>query len=159
MDKTLVRKLKSSDGKIIELDSKYFTQSKFLSDFIKDFPEQKDEIVLGEIDSKTLSKITEYLIHFEKEQPKEISMPLPSPDLKPILSEWEYNYITPIPLIDLPDLVNGANFLEIKSLVDLVSARFASELTNVPLEEARTKFGVDCDMTEKEKKEIDKFPI
>ena len=85
-----------------------------MSDFIKDFPEQKDEIVLGEIDSKTLSKITEYLIHFEKEQPKEISKPLPSPDLKSILSEWEYNYITPIPLTDLPDLVNGANFLEIK---------------------------------------------
>ena len=80
----------------------------------------------------------------------EIPKPLPGPDLKSILSEWDYNYIMLSSLNDTIDLVNAANFLDIKELVNLSSARLGYEMTNCPIEEARKKFGVQCDMTKEE---------
>ena len=57
------------------------------------------------------------------------------------------------------DLVNSANILEISSLVDLASARLASEMMSGTIEEVRAKFGVDPNMTEDELKEFDKYPL
>ena len=159
MDAEGTWKLKCSDEKIIEIEEKCFTQSKFLEDYIKDFPDKNIEIPLNEIKSATMEKIKEYLVHFKEGNPTIVQAPLASPDLKPLLSEWEYNYISPILLPDLADLVNGANFLNIKSLVNLCCARFASELINCPVEEAREKFGIECDMTEEEMDEYDRYPL
>ena len=50
------------------------------------------------------------------------------------------------------DLNNAANYLDIPDLVNLVSARIASELINCIIKEARAEFGIVCDMSEEEKK-------
>ena len=54
------------------------------------------------------------------------------------------------------DLVNSANFLDIKKLVDLASARLAFEIINCTIEEGREKFGIVCNMTEEEMEEANK---
>ena len=159
MEVNVVRKLKSKDGQIFEIDEKCLGKSSVLKELINDFPDKDAELPTNEVDGKTLSIIIEYLKHYEKEEPKEIPKPLPSADLKPILSQWDYDYITPLSLETCIDLVNAANYLGINELVNLTSARLASEMINCPIEEARAKFGIVCDMNEEEMAEYDKYPL
>ena len=151
-------KLKSSDGEIFEVEENYLNKSKVLCE-LKDFLKPDEELHVKEVEGKTLSKVIEYLKHHVNEEPKEIPKPLPSADLKPLLSEWDYNYISSFSLEDTVDLVNAANHLDINDLINLASARIASEMKNCSVEEARIKFGVKCDMTEEEMKEMDKYPL
>ncbi len=151
-------KLKSKDGEKFEVGENCLDRSKLFIEF-KDIWNLEQEIMIKGVDGKTLSKVIEYLKYHVNEEPKEIPKPLPGPDLKPILSEWDYNYISPPPLEDVVNLVNAGNYLDISDLINLASARLASEMINCPVEEARKKFGIKTDMTEEEKAEYDKYPI
>ena len=159
MDAEVSRKLKSKDGKIFEVEEKILKVSEFFKKLLEDFPNDTQELNIAEVDSKILSKIIDYLKHYETEKPKEIPKPLPGADLKPLLSEWDYNFITPVPLDDLIELINAANYLNIGDLVNLCSARCAYEMINCPVEEAREKFGILPDMPEELMREYDKYPL
>ena len=159
MDSAQTRKLKSKDGVQFEVEEKYLQNSKFLMDLIRDFKDSDEELNINDVNGATLAKVIEYLKHYETEKPKEIPKPLPNSDLKPILLEWDYNYITGLKLDEVIDLINAANFLDIPDLVNLASARIASEMTNCSVEDARVKFGIPNDMTEEEMKEINKYPL
>jgi len=159
MDIGNIRKIKSKDGQTFEVEEKCLGMSKVLKDLVNDFPEPEKELPVNEVEGKCLERIIDYLKHYETERPKEIPKPLPSPDLKQVVSEWDYNYINPLKLEEVVDLVNAANFLDIPDLVNLSSAKLASEMINCPVEEAREKFGIKCDMTEEEKAEYDKYPL
>ena len=159
MDSSITRKLKSNDGQIFEVDEKCLEMSKVLKNLANDFPDADAELPTNEVDGKNLSKIIEYLKHYQTEKPKEIQKPLPGPDLKPIISQWDYDYIMPLSLAECIELVNAANFLDITELVNLTSARLAYEMINCSVEEAREKFDIKCDMTEEEIKEIEKYPL
>ena len=157
-DSSHLIKFKSSDGSIFEIEESCIKRSKYLQE-MKDILNLNEEIHIKEVDGKTLQKVIEYLKHYENEEPKEIPKPLPSYDLKPILSEWDYYFIMPLSLEECIDLVNGANFLDISELVNLVSARLASEMINCSIDEAREKFGIKCALTEEEINELDKYPL
>ena len=159
MDSVKTRKLKSKDGVQFEVEEKYLQNSKFLMDLIRDFKDSDEELNINDVNGATLAKVIEYLKHYETEKPKEIPKPLPNSDLKPILLEWDYNYITGLKLDEVIDLINAANFLDIPDLVNLASARIASEMTNCSVEDARVKFGIPNDMTEEEMKEYNKYPL
>ena len=159
MDSSLI-KLKSQDGKIFEVNEKCLHMSKFLKDLIdNELLDPTQEIEVKVDDGKTLSKIIDYLKHYETEKPREIPRPLPNGDLKSFLSDWDYKFINPLSMEECIDLVNSANILEISSLIDLASARLASEMMSGTIEEVRAKFGVDPNMTEDELKEFDKYPL
>ena len=159
MEANVVRKLKSKDGQIFEVEEKCLGKSSVLKDLINDFQDVEQELPTNEVDGKTLSIVIQYLKHYEKEEPKEIPKPLPGPDLKTVLSQWDYEYISPLDLPTCIDLVNAANYLGITELVNLTSARLASEMINCSIEEAREKFGIYPDMTEEEMAEYDKYPL
>ena len=159
MDEVNVRKLKSSDGKVFEVNEKILNTSKFFKELIIDYPQPDQEITINQVDGKNLEKIIEFLKHYENEKPKEIPKPLPNNDLKSILSEWDYNYINPLSIADLIDLINAANFLNIDDLVALTAAKLAAEMLTGTIEEVREKFGIKCDMTEEEIAEVDKYPL
>ena len=159
MDSGITRKIRSSDGKIFEIEENCLEMSKVLKNLANDFPEAEAELPTNEVDGKNLAKIIEFLKHYETGKPKEIPKPLPNADLKNILDKWDYDFISPLSLEECIELVNAANFLDIPDLVNLASARLASEMLNCSVEEAREKFGIVCDMTEDEIKEINKFPL
>ena len=153
------RKLKSEDGQIFEVEDKILLSSKFFKDLINDYPEEDQEITINQVNGNNLSKIIEYLKHYETEKPKEIPKPLPSNDLKSLISEWDYNFISPLSLEECIDLVNASNFLDVGDLVNLACARLGAEMMTGTVEEVREKFGIKCDLTEEEIKEFDKYPL
>ena len=159
-------KLESADGIIREVDVFLLSKSKLLSGLIEDYaPDNgKYPIPLNDLDAKYLDLIIQYLEHYKDMEPKEIPKPFPERTdeefLKGILNdEWTYNYLTSQSLEDLINLVNAANYLQIDGLINIIAAKLAHEMCNCDIEEARVKFGIECDMTDEEIAEIDKYPL
>ena len=157
------KKLKSSDNIIKEVDKSLLMKSKLLKGLIEDYQGDEEEIPLNEVDSKNLDLILQYL-EYKNDEPKEIPKPFPERTddefLKGILNdEWTFNYLQNISLEGLINLVNAANYLQIDGLINIIAAKLAHEMCNCEVEEARKKFGIECDMTEEEIAEIDKYPL
>ena len=123
-----------------------------------------DKIPLNDIDSKNLDLIIKYLEHYKDMEPKEIPKPFPERTddvfFRGILNDdWTFEYLQSQTLEGLINLVNAANYLQIDGLINIVAAKLAHEMCNCEVEEARQKFGIECDMTEEEIAEIDKYPL
>ena len=87
MEAEKIRKIKSKDGQIFEVEEKCLAMSKVLKNLANDFQNEEDELPTNEVDGKNLAKIIDYLKQHKDEPPKEIPKPLPSADLKPLLSK------------------------------------------------------------------------
>ena len=156
--------LKSSDNVIFEVPVDILQKAKLLSDLLYEASEEKETIFLREVDSFNLEKIIQYLEHYKDFEPKEIPKPFPERTddafLRGILNDdWTFDFLQQTSLEDLINLVNSANYLQIDGLIKIIAAKLAHEMCNCEIEEARRKFGIECDMTEEEIAEIDKYPL
>jgi len=156
-------KLKTSDNIIKEVDSNILMKSKLLDNLLKDF--NKEELFfLPDVDSKYLELVIKYLEHYKDFEPKEVPKPFPERTdeefMKGILNDqWTYDYLTNQTLEELINLLNAADYLQIEGLINIIAAKLAHEMCNCEVEEARKKFGIECDMTEEEIAEIDRYPL
>ena len=152
-------KLKSSDGKLYEVPYDVIKKSKLLENSNED----ENVILLNEIDSKNFDLVLQYLNHFKDKEPKEIPKPFPERTdeefFRSILDDdWTYNFLQ-MSIEDAISLVNAADFLQLDGLINLLAGKLAHEMCNCEVEEARRKFGIECDMTEEEIEEYDKYPL
>ena len=158
------KRLRSSDNVVKEVDSGLLMKAKLLKGLIEDYQGDDEEIPLNEVDGKNLELILSYLEHYKEMDPKEIPKPFPERTddefLKGILNDqWTFDFVQGISLEDHINLVNAANYLQIDGLINIIAAKLAHEMCNCEVEEARKKFGIECDMTEEEIAEIDKYPL
>jgi S-phase kinase-associated protein 1 len=156
-------KLKTSDNIIKEVDSNILMKSKLLDNLLKDFNEE-ELFSLPDVDSKYLELVIKYLEHYKDFEPKEVPKPFPERTdeefMKGILNDqWTYDYLTNQTLEELINLLNAADYLQIEGLINIIAAKLAHEMCNCEVEEARKKFGIECDMTEEEIAEIDRYPL
>ena len=163
MDSKIV-KLKSKDNQIYEVSIDLLEKAKLISGIVDDASDEDDTIFLREIDEINLIRIIDYLVHYQKEEPKEIPKPFPDRTddafLRSILNDdWTFDYIQNMTLEEAINLVNAADYLQIDGLINILSAKLAHEMCNCEVEEARRKFGIECDMTEEEVAEYDKYPL
>ena len=157
-------KLKSSDGKIFEVPIDILQKSKLFTDINQNDEDEENEIELKEVDGKNLERIIEYLKHYKDIEPKEIPKPFPERTddafLRSILNDdWTFDYIQSMTLDEAINLINAANYLQIDGLINILAAKLAHEMCNCDVEEQRRKFGIECDMTEEEIAENDKYPL
>jgi len=157
-------KLKSSDGKIFEVPIDILQKSKLFTDINQNDEDEENEIELKEVDGKNLERIIEYLKHYKDIEPKEIPKPFPERTddafLRSILNDdWTFDYIQSMTLEEAINLINAANYLQIDGLINILAAKLAHEMCNCDVEEQRRKFGIECDMTEEEIAENDKYPL
>ena len=162
MEGAKTKKLKSSDNVVKEVSVDLLQKSKLLKGLIEDYQGDDEEIPLNEVDSKNLELIIQYLEHYKDTEPKEIPKPFPERTddefLKGILNDqWTFDYLQKLSLDDLINLVNAANYLQIDGLINIIAAKLAHEMCNCEVEEARKKFGIECDMTEEEIEEYEEF--
>ena len=142
------RILKSEDEQKFEVETENLKLSKFLNYLMIDFPSEEDEIIINRVDGKNLKLIVDYLNHYKNGKIKEIPKPLPSGDLKLYLDEWDYNYINPLTLEETIDLLNAAHILEIDGLINLTSAKIASEMLIGTVNEVFEKFRIKEEIKE-----------
>ena len=150
--------LVSSDKQNIEIDVESAKKSDFLSGLIPSSPDQKKPIEL-DFKSEILKKVVEYLNYYKDKQPKEISKPLPTSNLKELIDEWDYNFINSIELENIFDIINAGNYMGIAPLLDLCHAKLSSVLKEKTLQELRVMFNMECDLSEEEIKLLDEYTI
>lgn len=150
--------LTSSDKMKFELNSKAGERSGLLKNLISDYEESKD-IPLPDIKGEILKKIVDYLTHYKDIEPKEIPKPLPTANLGEFLDEWDISFINGIELEKVFDLINAANYMDIKPLLDLSCAKIASLMKGKTAEEIRAMFNIECDLSPEELREYEEYQL
>ena len=123
-----------------------------LKGIIEDYPDDA-EVPLNNVKSNILQKIKEYLEHYENEDPKEIERPLPSQKFEECVENWDFKYID-VDLELIFELILGANYMDIKPLLELASAKVASIIKGKTTEEIRKTFNIQNDFTPEEEQQI-----
>ena len=157
-------KLKSVDNIIFEVPVDILKKVKLISDILDESSKEEQIINLKEINGKYLEKVIDYLKHYKDFEPKEIQKPFPERTddefLRGILNDdWTFNFIQQFSLEELINLINSADYLGINGLINILAAKISHEMQNCEVEEAAKKFGIECDMTDEEIAEIDKYPL
>ena len=149
-DKKIV--LVSSDGEKVEISSKAVQRSVLVKGIIEDYPDDA-EVPLNNVKSNILKKIKDYLERYENEDPKDIERPLPSAKFNECVDEWDYKYID-VELDIIFEIILGANYMDIKPLLELASAKVASLIKGKTTEEIRKLFNIQNDFTPEEEQQI-----
>ena len=79
--------------------------------------------------------------------------PLRSANLADIVPEWDAKFVE-VEQEMLFELILAANFMDIKSLLDLTCAKVASMMKGKTPEEIRTCFGIKNDFTPEEEAQV-----
>ena len=155
-------KLKTIDNKIYDVNIDILRKAKLISGIVEQASDENKIILLREIEGKYLEEILNYLKHYKKFEPKKIPKPFPEKTddkfLRSILNDdWTFNFLQKFSIEESIALVNSADYLRIKGLLNILAAKLAHEMCNCEVEDAREKFGIECDMTEEEVKRIDRI--
>ena len=156
MDDDLLIKIKASDGKVVEITKKAIFKSGLLKGIMEDYPDNT-EFPLNQVNGAILEKIKEYLIHYQDIEPEKIEIPLKSINFKESVSEWDYNYLGDN--IDLIfQILNASNYMDIKPLFELVSAKLGSKIKGITSEKVKNDFEIP-EPNEEEQEQIIKDKI
>ena len=143
----------SSDGEKIEISAKAAMRSTLIKDSIQDCRDDVIEFTANNVKGNILKKIVEYLEHYKDTEPKEIERPLPSQNFKECVDEFDFNF-TDIDLDMIFEIVLASNYLDIKPLLELASAKVASILKGKTTEEIRRTFNITNEFTPEEEQQI-----
>ncbi|CAD7958551.1 unnamed protein product [Amoebophrya sp. A25] len=146
-------KLKSSQNDVFVVEKEVALMSQLLRTMIDDCASD-EEIPLPNVKTPILQKVIDYCKHHREEQPEEIQKPLKSQTLTECgVSEWDSNFVH-IEQETLFELILAANYLDIKSLLDLTCAKVASLIKGKTPEEIRQQFNIANDFTPEEEAQV-----
>ncbi|KAG5060952.1 hypothetical protein AAZX31_01G151300 [Glycine max] len=138
--------LKSSDGEAFEVDEAVALESQTIKHMIEDDCADSG-IPLPNVTSKILAKVIEYCKkHVEAANPED----KPSED---DLKAWDADFVK-VDQATLFDLILAANYLNIKSLLDLTCQTVADMIKGKTPEEIRKTFNIKNDFTPEEEEEV-----
>ena len=143
--------ISSSEGNIYNISKKAAMRSKILKGMIEDFPD--DQIFpMKSIKGNILEKIKDYLMHYKDEEPQKIEIPLKSNNFNECVTDWDSNFLgNDFDIIF--DLLQAANYLDIKPLHELISAFLGSNIRGINSSSIMKDFEID-ELTENEKIEM-----
>ena len=95
----------------------------------------------------------EYLEYYKDEEPKEIERPLPSSNFLECVDKWDFDFMD-IDLDLIFEIILAANYLDIKPLVELASAKIASIIKGKTTEEIKRTLNINNDFTPEEEQQI-----
>jgi len=146
-------KLKSSQGEIFEVEPEVACMSTLIKNMVDDSGTD-EEIPLPNVKTAILSKVIDYCKYHKDNPPEEIQKPLKSTNLMECgVSEWDSEYVN-IEQEVLFELILAANYLDIKSLLDLTCAKVASMIKGKTTEEIRKQFNIVNDFTPEEEAQV-----
>jgi S-phase kinase-associated protein 1 len=147
----------SSDGQKIQIDRKSAERAAVIKDMMQDF-DNSTEIPISDVRGEILKKVVEYLTHYSDSEPRELPKPLPSADLRDVTDEWDVKFID-TNNDTVFDIINAANFMSVKGLLDLSCAKIAVQMKSKTAQEIRDMFGIENDLTDEELKEYEEYQI
>ncbi|GLT34983.1 hypothetical protein SLA2020_094680 [Shorea laevis] len=140
--------LKSSDGETFEVDEAVALESQTIKHMIEDDCADNG-IPLPNVTSKILSKVIEYCKKHVEASKSEDRATSADEELK----AWDSDFVK-VDLATLFDLILSANYLNIKSLLDLTCQTVADMIKGKTPEEIRKTFNIKNDFTPEEEEEV-----
>ncbi|KAM1529078.1 SKP1-like protein 1A [Malus sylvestris] len=138
--------LKSSDGESFEVEEAVALESQTIKHMIEDDCADNG-IPLPNVTSKILAKVIEYCKkHVDASKPDE---KISEDDLK----AWDQEFVK-VDQATLFDLILAANYLNIKTLLDLTCQTVADMIKGKTPEEIRKTFNIKNDFTPEEEEEV-----
>jgi len=116
------------------------------------------EIPLPNVKSSVLAKIVEYCNHhatnYHAGLMAKIQIPLKSANMAEVVDEWDANFVGTMDQEMLFELILAANYMDIKSLIDLTLAKVASMIKGKTPQEIRKTFNIVNDFTPEEEAQV-----
>jgi S-phase kinase-associated protein 1 len=112
-----------------------------------------EEVPLMDVKSPVLAKVIEFCSHHVDNKLPEIEKPLRSANLADIVPEWDAKFVE-VEQEMLFELILAANYMDIKSLLDLTCAKVASMIKGKSPEEIRRTFNIKNDFTPEEEAQV-----
>merc|ERR1711924_457983 len=113
----------------------------------------EEEIPLPNIRKAIIDKIIKFCEYIDTNAVPEIEKPLRSSAMIDLVSPWYAEFID-LPQAELFDMILAANYLDIKPLLDLSTAKVASLIKNKTVPEIREFFNIENDFTPEEEMQI-----
>ena len=145
-------KLMTMDGETLEVDKEIACMSTLVKGIVDDSGVE-DEIPLHSVKKAILDKVIVYCTYIKDHAPPEIDKPLRSNNLGDVVNEWYADFVN-IEQEVLFELVLAANFMDIKSLLELTTAKVASLIKGKSIQETRKFFNIENDFTPEEEAQI-----
>lgn len=111
------------------------------------------EIPLPHVKGSVLHKVVLYMKYHADNVAKEIEKPLKSPIMSEVVEQWDADFVE-IEQEQLFDLILAANYLHIRTLLDLACAKIASILKNKTPEQIRKTLNLQNDFTPEEEEAV-----
>ncbi|KAF1775105.1 hypothetical protein PI124_g2197 [Phytophthora idaei] len=149
-------KLVSMDGEAFEVEAKVAVMSQLVQTLVADEQEgdEVQEIPLPNVKAHVLAKVVEFCQHHKDSPMAEIQKPLKSNVLSESVDEWDAKFVDVADQELLFELILAANYMDIKSLLDLSCAKVACMIKGKTPEEIRATFGITEEFTEEEQQRI-----
>jgi len=149
MASTKMVTLKSSDGETFDVEEAVALESQTIKHMIEDDCADNG-IPLPNVNSKILSKVIEYCKkHVESQKGSSSDDKTVEDELK----AWDTEFVK-VDQATLFDLILAANYLNIKSLLDLTCQTVADMIKGKTPEEIRKTFNIKNDFTPEEEEEV-----
>ncbi|RLN55431.1 hypothetical protein BBJ29_001886 [Phytophthora kernoviae] len=151
-------KLISMDGESFEVDASVAVMSQLVKTLVTDEPDPDtqdvQEIPLPNVKSGILAKVVEFCQYHRDTPMAEIQKPLKSNNLRDSVEEWDANFVDVADHEMLFELILAANYMDIKSLLDLSCAKVATMIKGKTPEAIRATFGITEEFTPEEQQRI-----
>ncbi|KAJ3214315.1 hypothetical protein HDU67_001806 [Dinochytrium kinnereticum] len=149
--------LTSQDNKTFTLEKEVAERSMLLKNMLEDVGDSEAPIPLPNVTGKILEKVIEYCIH-HKDDP--LAPPEEEKDAfdtsrrrSDDIEEWDAQFIK-VDNEELFDIILAANYLDIKSLLDLGCKTVANMIKGKTPEQIREMFNIENDFTPEEEEQI-----
>jgi len=148
--------LMSQEGSKFEVKKSIIKQSELVLTMIDDDEGDDDmnqEIPLPNVREEVLKKVIEFCEYHAEHDFPDIEKPLKSSNMQEVVGEWDAKYVE-VDMEFLFELILAANYMDIKSLLDLTCAKVASMIKGKTPEEIRQTFNIVNDFTPEEEKQV-----
>jgi len=150
--------LSSQEKTAFKVSRKAALQSNLVKTALEDDREAK-EVSLVHITAPIVEKVVQYMNYHKDVPPRKIESPLKSNNMKELVDKFDAKFVDEVDLDTLMKLLLAANYMDVKSLLELICAKVASMMKGKTAPQIRKAFGIREEFTPEEYDEIkEKFP-
>jgi S-phase kinase-associated protein 1 len=155
---TLVSNDKEGEAKTLTVNRKAIELSVTVKNLLQEMPEDDDSSVgpipLPNVSGPVLEKVIEYVTHYYENPDPEAEKRTEAERRSAEIPEWDKNFCAELNMEGLFNLILAANYLDIKSLLDLTCKTVANMIKGKTPEEIKTLFGVTREFTPEEEEQV-----
>jgi S-phase kinase-associated protein 1 len=145
----------SQEKKEFRVSRKAAVQSQLVRTALEDDKDAK-EVSLVHIAAPIVEKVIQYMNYHIDQEPRKIESPLKSTIMRELVDQFDAKFVDDIDLDTLMKLLLAANYMDVKTLTQLICAKIASMMKGKTADQIRKTFNIRGEFTPEELEEIRK---